>query len=79
MSVPLNQQDYERFVKLAAAIMEAGKGEISIYTGHDHKNGGCYASIEMRSSSVSAEKMEEIFKCAPLPEAPEPIKDTSSY
>ena len=73
MSVPLNQQDYDRFVKLAAAIMECGEGEISIYTSHDQKDKGCYASIEMRASSLPAAKLEEIFNCAPLPKAPVPV------
>ena len=76
MSVPLNQNDYERFLKLAAAIMEAGQGEISIYTGHEHRNGGVYASIEMKTSHLSARKMEEIFGCTPLAEAPEPVKES---
>jgi hypothetical protein len=74
MSVPINQQDYERFLKLAAAIKEVGIGEISIYTGHqrDRNGGGCYAHIELSTSALPAGKLEEIFKCASLPFAPKP-------
>jgi hypothetical protein len=79
MSVPLNQQDYERFKKLAEAIIESGEGEISIYIGHEKQPKGCYASIEMRCSSVAAAKLEEIFNCAPLPQAPEHVKAADDY
>jgi hypothetical protein len=48
MSVPLNQWDYERFKKLADAVMQSGEGEISIYTSHNRQPKGCYVSIEMR-------------------------------
>lgn len=65
MSVPLNQQDYERFKKLAEAIMDAGTGEISIYTSHDHRGKGCYASIEMKTTTLDPRKLEEILSCAP--------------
>ena len=78
MSVPLNQNDYERFVKLAAAIMAAGDGKISIYTGSDTKDGTCYANIEMSTSKLDPKALEEIFGCTPLPEAP-PLINTNRW
>lgn len=74
MSVPLNQQDYERFKKLAEAIMLGGNGEISIYTSSQSRDGKCYASIEMKSSKLSAKQLEEIFNCTLPEELPEPLK-----
>jgi hypothetical protein len=80
MSVPLNQQDYERFKKLADAVMQSGEGEISIYTSHNRQPKGCYVSIEMRCNSLASEKLEEIFNCAPLPAAPQPVmKSADDY
>ena len=56
MSVPLNQQDYERFKKLAEAIMQHGQGAISIYTGDKG-----YVSIEMKTNDLSLDTLNEIF------------------
>jgi hypothetical protein len=76
MSVPLNQNDYERFQALAESIMKNGEGEISIYTSHEHRGGKCYVSIEMKSNSLPAEDLERIFKSAPLPASPAPVRDS---
>jgi hypothetical protein len=70
MSVPLNKQDYERFLKLAEAIMNYGIGEISIYTSNEEKPKGCYVHIEIGTSTLPADILEQIFNCEPLPQAP---------
>jgi hypothetical protein len=56
MSVPLNKQDYERFLKLAEAIMQHGQGEISIYTGASG-----YVSLEIKTANLPLPISNEIF------------------
>jgi len=60
MSVPLNKQDYERFVKLADAIMKHGEGELSIYVGTDRKASN-YVHIELKTNNLSTGVLNEIF------------------
>ena len=56
MSVPLNKQDYKRFIELAEAIMQHGEGEISIYTGDSG-----YVSLEMKTHSLPKVTLHQIF------------------
>ena len=55
MSVPINKQDFKRFIKLADLFMRFKKGEMSIYTSDKG-----YASIEIRGT-LPAKDIMDIF------------------
>jgi hypothetical protein len=55
MSVPINEHDYDRFLKLANLLSKT-EGEISIYIGD---NG--YVSLELKTKSADVNAVREII------------------
>jgi len=72
MSIPVNDLDYVRLLKLARLIKDRGsdRSEMSIYVSCD----GGYASIEMRGHGLPVEALREFFQYQPSIEEMERAK-----